>query len=258
MRFSNHLTLPLLGVFALIASGCGDSGEQPAPAQSSQSAVQSADTAASEPAPLSSSSALTADEETATAIPAPSSSAPISCAADIGESAARKLVAQCRAVSPATRPPCNAENSCAMIRNEVARGCAILGEDFVKTPACAVDPIGSEAAADLVRRFYDAVNARDYAAAWSLWGPNGNPAQTLEQFANGYADTRRTHVEIGKVSSIEGGAGSIYVTVPVTIDAELNDGRHQRFTGKYDLRQINRSMGISQGWHITTAKLRPA
>ncbi|KMS59618.1 hypothetical protein V474_10495 [Novosphingobium barchaimii LL02] len=258
MRFSNHLTVPLLGIFALVASGCGDSGEQPAPAPSSKSAELSGDAATSELASPSSSSSLAVQEKPATAIQAPSSSAPLSCAADIGESAARKLVAQCRAVSPATRPPCNAENSCAMIRNEVARGCAILGEDFVKTPACASDPIGREAAADLVRRFYDAVNARDYAAAWSLWGPDGNPAQTLDQFASGYAQTRRTHVEIGKVSSIEGGAGSIYVTVPVTIDAELDDGRHQRFTGSYDLRQINRGMGISQGWHITTAKLRPA
>ncbi|WP_200844868.1 MULTISPECIES: hypothetical protein [unclassified Novosphingobium] len=257
MRFPNRLALPLVGAFALIVSGCGGSGEQPAPAPSSDAAVQSADTATSEAASPVSASTLAAEQGPAPATQAPSSSGPISCAADIGESAARKLVAQCREVSPATRPPCNAENSCAMIRNEVARGCAILGEDFAKTSACASDPIGREAAADVVRRFYEAVNARDYPAAWSLWGPGGNPMQTLGQFASGYAHTRRTHAEIGKVSSVEGGAGSIYVTVPVTIDAELDDGKHQRFTGSYELRQINRGMGVSQGWHITTAKLRP-
>ncbi|MGG2005326.1 hypothetical protein [Novosphingobium resinovorum] len=46
------------------------------------------------------------------------------------------------------------------------------------------------------------------------------------------------------------------MTVPVTVNAELDDGRRQRFTGSYALRQINRGMGISQGWHITSAKLR--
>lgn len=185
---------------------------------------------------------------------------PIACSSEIGEAAARKLVAQCIAVSPATRPPCNAANSCAMIRNEVARRCAIIGEDAAKTPECGgIDPIGKEAAADMVERYYAAINARDYASAWTLWGPDGGTSgQTLQTFGNGYAHTRRVHVDIGKVSDVEGGAGSIYVTVPVTVDAELDDGRRQRFTGSYALRQINRGMGISQGWHITSAKLRPA
>jgi len=183
---------------------------------------------------------------------------PIACSSEIGEAAARKLVAQCIAVSPATRPPCNAANSCAMIRNEVARGCAILGEDWAKTPQCGgVDPIGKEAAADMLDRYYAAINARDYASAWTLWGPNGGPSgKTLQAFSDGYAHTRRVHVGIGKVSDVEGGAGSIYVTVPVTVNAELDDGRRQRFIGSYALRQINRGMGISQGWHITSAKLR--
>lgn len=51
------------------------------------------------------------------------------CAGEIGQRAAEQLVLQCRDVSPATRPPCNIANSCQMIRDEVARGCAMLGED---------------------------------------------------------------------------------------------------------------------------------
>ena len=43
--------------------------------------------------------------------------------------AAEALARQCRRVSPATHPPCNAANSCVMIRDEVARGCALLGDD---------------------------------------------------------------------------------------------------------------------------------
>lgn len=33
---------------------------------------------------------------------------------------------QCIAVSPATRPPCNAANSCQLIEEEVLRGCGML------------------------------------------------------------------------------------------------------------------------------------
>jgi hypothetical protein len=213
--------------------------------------------------------ALAPDEaETLTAAPAPAAtstppasapdSTPIACSAEIGAKAAAALVAQCRAVSPATHPPCNAANSCAMIRNEVARGCAIIGADATKTPECGgIDPVGREAAADTVERYYAAINAHDYASAWVLWGEGGG-GKTLDAFTAGFAQTRRTHVDIGTVSDVEGGAGSIYVTVPVTVDAELVDGRRQRFTGSYALRQINHGMGLSQGWHITTAGLRPS
>lgn len=246
--------LPMVCTLALLASGCGGSGtSEPTTAPSSTASADAPATSTATPATAD--SILPSTSASATSA---STSGPVSCAADIGESAARKLVAQCRAVSPATRPPCNVANSCAMIRNEVARGCALLGEDADTTPECTLSPIGREAAADLVQRFYAAINARDYASAWMLWGPEGNPNQALSDFANGYAHTRRTHVEIGQVSGVEGGAGSIYVTVPVTVDAELDDGSRQRFTGSYDLRQINRGMGRSQGWHITTAKLRPA
>lgn len=183
---------------------------------------------------------------------------PLSCTAEIGSAAASRLVSRCVAVSPATRPPCNAANSCAMIRNEIARSCAMIGVDAAKTPQCGgVDPVGREAAADMVERYYAAINARDYGSAWELWGDDGGTSgKTFAAFSEGFALTRRVHVTIGNVSDVEGGAGSLYVTVPVTLDAELTDGRHQRFAGKYALRQINRGMGISQGWHIATAQLR--
>lgn len=252
MRSFYRATLPFVTGIALVVSGCGSS-EKPAPTPSGTSSAAASLPAEPSPSPLAS-EALAPPGDAAPI----SQGLPTSCAADIGDSAARKLVAQCRAVSPATRPPCNVANSCAMIRNEVARGCALLGEDADTTPECTLSPIGREAAADLVQRFYAALNAHDYASAWMLWGPEGNPAQTLAAFTQGYRETKRTHVEIGQVSSVEGGAGSIYVTVPVTVDAELIDGRRQRFTGSYDLRQINRGMGPSQGWHITSAKLKPA
>ncbi len=52
-----------------------------------------------------------------------------SCTAEVGAEDAQTYVDQCLDVSPATRPPCNAENACQLIWDEIARGCALLGED---------------------------------------------------------------------------------------------------------------------------------
>jgi hypothetical protein len=244
---------PLLAAaLALLAAGCG--GADPTPQANETASVATGENGVEGVPPPSESVSQT----TATPSALAANTSPIACSAEIGAKAAAALVAQCRAVSPATHPPCNAANSCAMIRNEVARGCAVIGADATGTPECGgIDPVGREAAADMVERYYAAINAHDYASAWVLWGEGGG-GKTLDAFTAGFAQTRRTHVDIGKVSDVEGGAGSIYVTVPVTVDAELADGRRQRFTGSYALRQINRGMGVSQGWHITTASLRPS
>jgi hypothetical protein len=40
---------------------------------------------------------------------------------------ANELVRQCLEVSPATHSPCNAQNSCKLIEDEIQRGCGLLG-----------------------------------------------------------------------------------------------------------------------------------
>ena len=52
-----------------------------------------------------------------------------SCLSEVGPARSSELVKQCQEVSPATRPPCNATNSCELIRSEIRRGCEILGAD---------------------------------------------------------------------------------------------------------------------------------
>lgn len=49
--------------------------------------------------------------------------APASCLDDIGAPAAQRLVERCIFVSPATRPPCNVANPCALIQDEIDRSC---------------------------------------------------------------------------------------------------------------------------------------
>lgn len=49
-----------------------------------------------------------------------------SCRQSIGAARASVLVRQCVQVSPATHPPCNDANACAMITDEIQRGCDML------------------------------------------------------------------------------------------------------------------------------------
>ena len=184
----------------------------------------------------------------------------LSCSAERGRAAAQKLVTLCTSVSPATHPPCNAANSCAIIEDEIARACALMGGDAEKTPGCTVDPRSDAAAANVIRRYYSAINAHDYSIAWTQWGPDGRPGQRFADFEKGFADTRATRVTIGRMPPSEGAAGSIYATVPVTVDAQRDDGRPQRFVGHYVVRRVNDVPGASAEqlrWHIDSATLKP-
>lgn len=57
---------------------------------------------------------------------APSSSG--TCLNAVGIERSRQLVNECLQVSPATHPPCNAQNACSLIVDEIKRGCALIGQ----------------------------------------------------------------------------------------------------------------------------------
>jgi hypothetical protein len=50
------------------------------------------------------------------------------CLNAVGIERSRQLVNECIQVSPATHPPCNAQNACSLIVNEIKRGCALIGQ----------------------------------------------------------------------------------------------------------------------------------
>ncbi len=49
------------------------------------------------------------------------------CRQTAGAAKAQQYVQQCTEVSPATHPPCNAQNACSLITDEIKRGCAMIG-----------------------------------------------------------------------------------------------------------------------------------
>lgn len=193
-------------------------------------------------------------------LPATEAEGPVSCSTEIGAKAAERLAKSCRNVSPATHPPCNVANSCAMISDEIARSCALFDEKDAPIADCQPDPKSAQAAAAVVRLYYSAINARDYGTAWSQWGEGGPPNQSLTRFSAGFADTQSTRVTIGELPAGDAGAGSVFQSVPVTIDAVLKTGKHQRFKGSYTLRRVNDVDGATPAqrrWHLESAKLAP-
>lgn len=66
----------------------------------------------------------------------PKSASTATCLEEKGQLEADKLVQRCRAVSPATHPPCNVQNPCPMIEDEIRRSCALYGQDEQKPTEC--------------------------------------------------------------------------------------------------------------------------
>lgn len=148
-----------------------------------------------------------------------------------------------------------------MIEDEIARSCALLEGKGQPITSCKPPPASREAAAAVVRRYYSALNARDFETAWRQWGANGPPGQTATQFRAGFARTRSTAVTIGPLELGGGAAGSVYQEVPVTVDSTLDDGTRQRFRGRYVLRRVNGVEGASPEqlrWRIDAARLSAA
>lgn len=119
--------LAVIAVTAFVAS-CGQpsepAGSAPAPSADAASApVMPAD------APP--------QEEVDPAILTTAPGAPASCVDDIGPAAAQRLVQRCIAVSPATRPPCNVANPCAMTQGEIDRSCEMYAPGEARPAECA-------------------------------------------------------------------------------------------------------------------------
>jgi hypothetical protein len=121
----------------------------------------------------------------------------------------------------------------------------------------AVSP-ATEAPADVIRRYYAAINAREFHRAYALWGDRGAASgQTFEQFAAGFAGTARVEVDVGEPTRVEPAAGSRYVEVPVVVRAVAVSGQGRRFEGTYTLRRsvVDGAPAEQRRWHIYSADI---
>jgi hypothetical protein len=85
---------------------------------------------------------------------------------------------------------------------------------------------------------FNAINRKEYLRAYSYWENAGTltglPA--LDQFQQGYQDTAFVNVTTGVISE-DVGAGQVYYTVPVVLQAQSTQGDEQVFAGCYTLHQ---------------------
>lgn len=130
---------------------------------------------------------------------------------------------------------------------------------FAALPAAAQSWKSPAAARAVVRDYYAAIDRGDYRRAYVLWGDGGRASgQSYAAFVRGFARTAHTRVVTSAPTDGDAGMGSIYVTVPVTVEATLKNGHRQRFAGRYVLRRVNDVDGATPAqlhWHLAQAKL---
>jgi hypothetical protein len=123
-------------------------------------------------------------------------------------------------------------------------------------PSAMQDPAGAAAAADAIRSYYEAIDARDFAAAYALWADSGRASgQTFDEFRAGYEQTTSVAAQVGTPGRIEGAAGSRYIEIPATIRAVA--GIPQCFRGTYTLRRavVPGATAAQRAWHISDAEI---
>jgi len=122
-----------------------------------------------------------------------------------------------------------------------------------------VDSTSVEAAVDVVRGYYAAIDAGDYRTAYRSWGGDGaSSGQSYDQFVAGFAHTRRVTAELGAPGRLDAAAGSRFVEVPVTIRAETDRGEKQRFTGSLVVRraEVDGATEAQRRWHLYSASVK--
>ena len=126
-------------------------------------------------------------------------------------------------------------------------------------PAADTSPAAARA---VVERYYAAIEHGRFHTAYRLWAGDGQASgQSYAQFARGFARTAHSRVVAGRPTDGEGAAGSLYISVPVTVTAQLKNGARQRFRGTYILRRVDDVPGATAEqlrWRIASARLRPA
>jgi hypothetical protein len=113
----------------------------------------------------------------------------------------------------------------------------------------AVDPKSTDAARALVATLADLLNQRKFDQAYMLLGPNAPPRTDFDRHFSSFSELK---VSVGKSGDQEGAAGSIYLSVPVTI-AGVSNGQRVNRSATVMLRRANDIPGSTEAqrrWHI--------
>jgi hypothetical protein len=128
------------------------------------------------------------------------------------------------------------------------------------TPARFVNP-PTDRARPVITAYYDAINRRDYASAYTMWlrplpGPRPNGAPALDyrlpydQFVTGYAKTAYVNIYAGEYNETGASAGHSYLNgaLPMVLIGQHTDGSVDSYYGCYVMGWLpNGTLGIVSG-----------
>ena len=112
-----------------------------------------------------------------------------------------------------------------------------------------VDPKSTEAAEELVRSFARLLNSGKFNEAYMLLGAGAPPRSQFDRQFSRYSNP---DVTLGRAGDQEGAAGSIYVSVPLTVSGNAAGKRTSR-SATAILRRVNDVPGSTEAqrhWHI--------
>ncbi len=113
----------------------------------------------------------------------------------------------------------------------------------------AIDPKSTEAAEQLVRGFVRLLNERRFDDAYMLVEANAPPRSAFDRDFMRLANIRVTQ---GRAGDQDGAAGSIYLSIPLTVSGTA-DGKRAERSANAVLRRINDVPGSTDAqrrWHI--------
>ena len=122
---------------------------------------------------------------------------------------------------------------------------------------------GAAGAQAAVRLWGEALEGRNYDAAYALWGP---PADAQARSGMEATEHRqwwarfKTITVAAQSGQMEGAAGSSFYTAPLAITGKLRNGRPYRLEGTVTLRRVNDVPGATPDqlrWHLEKLELKP-
>ncbi len=106
--------------------------------------------------------------------------------------------------------------------------------------------------------YFNAINVKDYARAFSYWESEPNGA-TLDQFAAGYNDTEAVEAFFRLPVRVGAGAGNLYAEIPTIFIATHTDETIQYFAGCYVVHATNVPVGNNPlpdpNWYLQDASV---
>jgi len=148
---------------------------------------------------------------------------------------------------PPTAPPAVANSSPEAVPPFTKRSPA--PRTSLPEPKGAIDPKSPEAAGQVVQHYGALIEQKRWEDAAKLWGSS----EAAADFGTKLKSNQETHLEIGELGRPEGAAGSIYLSVPVTLYGKDAEGKPFRAERTIILRRVNDVPGSTEAqrhWHI--------